>query len=679
MKKSLTWEQKSIVSHEIGHALVKAVPGSGKTTTLVKRVERLVKAGVDRRSILILMYNKSAQQSFTEKLKVALKSDAIPEVRTFHGLALKIVGHGERQRLIKRKKLLTPDNYRYELLVKQAYRNGFEHETSYIDPNDIEYFELFIARCRAGAVTPADAAADPTFSHVKPEYVRAYSRYCELLEENALRTFDDCLIDAVSLLRYDPGLGAHFKHIIVDEYQDVNLIQHDMTRLLAKSDTSVMAVGDINQCIYEWRGARPDFIGGLFEKHFLKTKVFHLSCTFRFGHELSLMANSVIRRNSTKLTKLCVSHPGTPKTDVRLHFDNCLSKVLSHLPVENGTQAILSRTKANLAEAEIALRLCGLPYRYLNGSSSLYTRAEIGMLVVGVSLCVHGDLRPLENHPNKQPLIYGFLKEAGFSWKQGQFKDALNGLMAPNADLYAVLGRLFERSRYQQERLEVLATIRQKASEETPAADVFKRLSRSGFIEAIGSAGVTRIGANDQQRGVVRIEELLESSKIDARTFLGLILHPQQSSEGCKPFVLSTLHGSKGLEWDNVVVIGLHDKEFPGGRPDDTHKSRASVAELLPEDELEEERRLFYVGITRAKQQLNLVVPIDEGLTKWLKNVWDSTPKREPIATRFVYEAGWTACALTSDAIYNSTVEKQKSDFSKFHQWYLRDLQRLKV
>ncbi|MFP1529422.1 UvrD-helicase domain-containing protein [Escherichia coli] len=87
----------------------------------------------------------------------------------------------------------------------------------------------------------------------------------------------------------------------------LNRIQHDMTRLLSKSDTSVMAVGDVNQCIYEWRGARPDFIGGLFEKHYPNTKVFQLSCTFRFGHELSLMANSVIRRNSTKLTTSFVS------------------------------------------------------------------------------------------------------------------------------------------------------------------------------------------------------------------------------------------------------------------------------------------------------------------------------------------------------------------------------------
>ncbi|MGL6263389.1 ATP-dependent helicase [Aeromonas jandaei] len=679
MTKRLTWEQKSIVGHDTGHALVKAVPGSGKTTTLVKRIERLVKMGTDPRSILILMYNKSAQMSFTDKLKTALKSGVMPEIRTFHSLALKIVGYGESRQLIKKKGLITPDDYRYEQLVKQAYRHGFDCEANYIDPNEIEDFELFIARCRAAAVTPVDAANDPTFSIIKREFIRAYGRYCELLEENGLRTFDDCLVEAVALLRKDSSLGAHFKHIIVDEYQDVNLIQHEMTRLLSKPDTSVMAVGDVNQCIYEWRGARPDFIGGLFEQHYQNTTVFQLSCTFRFGHELSLMANSVIRRNSTKLTRLCVSHPCTPKTEVRLHFDNCLSKVLSNLSVSSGTQAILSRTKANLAEAEIALRLCGLPYRYLNGSSALHTRTEIGILVVGVLLSVYGDLRLLENHPNKKAIVYGFLKEAGFNWQTGQLKAALSGLMAPHADLWAVLGQLFDGAQYQKDRLGRLATICQKDGEETPAIDVLRRLGMEGFIDSVGSDGVTRTSSNDRQRGVVRIVELLDSSKIDSRTFLKLILNPEEAATDCEPFILSTLHGSKGLEWDKVILIGLSEQEFPGGKTDDLYSVRTSMSPPSTNEDIEEERRLFYVGITRTKQQLNLVTPLDEGLTLWLRNHWDSTPKKSPIATRFVYEAGLSACAVTSDAIYNNTFKKLESDLSKFHQWYLRDLQRLKV
>ncbi|MEB2411993.1 hypothetical protein QMN27_26085, partial [Enterobacter asburiae] len=93
--------------------------------------------------------------------------------------------------------------------------------------------------------------------------------------------------------------------------------------------------------------------------------------------------------------------------------------------------------------------------------------------------------------------------------------------------------------------------------EETPAIDVLRRLSMEGFIDSVGSEGVTRTGSNDQQRGVVRIGELLDSSKIDSRTFLNLILNPGEAATDCDPFILSTLHGSKGLEWDNVILIGV--------------------------------------------------------------------------------------------------------------------------
>ena len=201
----------------------------------------------------------------------------------------------------------------------------------------------------------------------------------------------------------------------------------------------------------------------------------------------------------------------------------------------------------------------------------------------------------------------------------------------------------------------------------------------AGFTDCIGSEGVTRTGSNDLKRGVLRIEALLESSKIDSRKFLNLILNPVENSADREPFILSTLHGSKGLEWDNVVLIGLNEKEFPGGKPDDVYNVHTSVHNPPTEEEIEEERRLFYVGITRTKQQLNMIAPFDEGLTLWLDKRWDSSPKKSPIATRFVYEAGCTACAVTSDAIYNNAAEKQMLEFSKFHQWYLRDLKRLKV
>lgn len=679
MTKRLTWEQKAIVNHETGHALVKAVPGSGKTTTLVKRIERLVKTGTAPQSILILMYNKSAQISFSEKLKIALQSDEIPEVRTFHSLALKIVKYGEKQRIIRNKKLIPPSNHLYQNLVKQAYTNTLDSEDFFVDSTEIEEFELFIARCRASAVTPTDVASDPTFSKIKREFIHGYREYCQLLEDNCLRTFDDCLIDSISILRRAPSLGAHIKHIIVDEYQDVNLVQHDMIRLLACASTSVMAVGDINQCIYEWRGARPDFIGGLFERHYRGTKVFQLSCTFRFGHELSLIANSVIRRNSTKLSKLCVSHPSTPKTTVNIHIDSCLSKLLPDLTKYSGTQAIIARNKATLAEAEVILRICGIPCRYLNESHMPLVRTEIAMIIVCVLLSVYGDLELLKGHPKEKTILYGFLRESGFKWKKGKFKIVLNDLTSTSNNIWTVLETSINDSSDQKKRLSRLASIRGKYMEDTPTTDILQRLNQLGFIAQIGSAEVTRISANDQRRGIVKIADLLESNKIECIRFINLILSEDSITADQSPVILSTLHGSKGLEWDSVVLVGLSENEFPGGVPDETLGSDRSKNTLLTNEDIEEERRLFYVGITRSKKLLNLIVPFDERLQKWIDNKWDSTPKKVPIASRFVYECGWSLCSTTSDLIYKRSITQPDNDINRFHQWYLRDLQKLRV
>lgn len=673
--KTLTLEQKAVVNHETGHALVKAVPGSGKTTTLVKRVERLVKSGVDPRSILILMYNKAAQVSFSDKLRVMLNRQDVPDVRTFHSLALKIVGYGQRQGLIQHRELLTPGDGRYSELVKRAYRFGFEHETDYIEPSEIEDFELFISRCRAEGVSPADAKLDPTFRETKPELVRAYGEYCDLLESNRLRTFDDCLTEATALLQDQPGLGSHVKHIIVDEYQDVNLTQHRMVRFLATTDTSVMAVGDVNQCIYEWRGARPDFIGGLFESHYPKTRIYHLSCTFRFGHHLSLMANSVIRRNEAKLAQLCVSHPSTPRTQVKIHLGKPVFQLLPSFSTLAGSKAVLSRTRAHLAEVELSLRLAGLPFQYLNsGSAALHTRPEVGMLVVGVLFAVYGDLGLLANNRHKQSMLYGFLREGGFRWRKGQLKEALRLMMAAQANHLSALEAVLDDTPHQSHMLEQLNSILQQDNEQSPASQVFNRLRMAGLISGIGTEGVSRVGANDLKRGAATIESMLIASAIDSRTFLNHILQDPIPVDDSTPFILGTLHGSKGLEWDNVIIVGLNEEDFPGGQPDAVLR-----ADKASQDEIEEERRLFYVGITRGKRSLHLVTPDDDRLQKWLRNRWDSPTKKPSKATRFLYEAGYSACAITSDAIYNNETEFRQSELSKFHQWYLKDYSRLAV
>ncbi|MCV2885738.1 ATP-dependent helicase [Aestuariibacter sp. AA17] len=676
MAKRLTREQKAVVHHLDGHALVKAVPGSGKTTTLVKRVERLVKSGVSKRAILVLMYNKSAQVSFAEKLKIALDSDVIPEVRTFHSFALQVIKVAENRKLIEKRTLLTPADPKHVNMVKQAYRNGFSHSDTYIPQDDIEELELFITRNRAEGIVPSDISSDPSLNETKPEFLRAYSWYCDTLDENKLRTFDDCLIEAVKILNECPQILGTFRQIIVDEYQDVNFIQNELVKRVATSGVSVMAVGDVNQCIYEWRGARPDFIAGIFEKHYINTKVFNLSCTFRFGHKLALMSNSVIRRNSVKQSSLCISHPSATNTEIQIYHEDDMQSALRELANQDGSCAILSRTKASLAETELALRMNRIAYSYLNGDSPLYTRAEIGMLAIYFSIGMFGDLQILNGNPQRQTLVFGFLKNAGFKWEKGQLQEARQVLMHPDSDLWNTLYSLLGQSEFRRQRVDELSALKNKYDENTNASTMFSDLKNLGLFDSIGFGGVSRIGSNDQKRGTFRIEQLLLTSHLSGLEFLNLILEPPEPVSTAE-FVLSTLHTSKGLEWDHVVMVGLNEKDYPG-----IAKNDADIVlpkELTTDSELEENRRLFYVGMTRAMRSVTFIVPEDEGLKKWLANAWDSTPKLTSVATRFVYETGLTAAIRTGDAIYANSIDALSPKLNKLHKWYIKEFKKLRI
>lgn len=682
--KTVTKEQRLIIEHNGSHALVKAVPGSGKTTTLVKRVQRLLQNGVMPQQILVLMYNKAAQVSFTEKLKLTLKNEfSLPPVRTFHSLALKIVKHAERSDKLGRKKLLTPDMKEYGSIIREAYRYGYAAEDGFIEQSEVEDLELFIARCHAEGLAPEEVACDPVFAKSPKEHIKAYLRFYELLQENRFRTFDSMLAEAKQVISEQPQLVSQLSHVIVDEYQDVNLVQHEMLKLLAGNHACVMAVGDINQSIYQWRGSRPDFIDGIFEQQFKSVKVFYLSCTFRFGHQLSLIANSLISKNSHKTAKLCVSQPTqTPHTEVSIHPGLCLSKVSVLLTPGVHSTAILARANAHLAETELALRLCQIPYAYPDekadgsnsaGKTTLFKRKEICVLVVAFLLSVDGDLRRLSRHNERKSIISNFLQDAGFNWVTGQMKDAKTKLIDKSADIWQTIRDILQNGRKQNLQLKDLLSLKVAALGTDSAADVYHKISLTGLIENVGQNSAVRRESNDQRRGMFRINEFLQSSKITAEEFLSAVLNPQTTNSDFSPVTLATFHAAKGLEYDTVIITGLNDAEFPATSPLEI-APHYETEDLSNADALEEERRLFYVGITRAKQKLHLLVPHDEHLAHWLEKGWNTTPKKDPVASRFVYELGLTEGQKVSDAIYDGTTYRLHNS-SRLHKWYLNELQ----
>ena len=639
MSKKLTLEQKAIVDHLSGHSLVKAVPGSGKTTTLIMRVAYLIKSGVNPNNILILMFNKAAQLSFSKKLQIKLAKDGVnlmPEVRTFHSFAMQLIKRAESYQYIKEKKFLDTAKPEYKGIIRQCLG-----QEGYVDNNEIEKLELQISNWRREEVSADDLYRDPTYKEASIVYKKAYCKYLELMEEAAFRTFDEMLIEALSLMKNQPSFTPYFQHVIVDEYQDVNYIQNELIKCLAHEHTSVMAVGDVNQCIYEWRGSKSDFIQGIFQNHFLGTTVYHLSNTFRFGQSLSNAANSVIYKNKESNTNKCISHKNTPNTKVEIHQETELLTFLGKNvdTFKVGTTAIIGRSHADLLEPELLLQLKGVPYVNMSSKGLLIFRPELSLLVVLFCIGVDGELSKLRNFYELKKVIRNFVMQLSLRLEKGAQQKIVNLISNNTSSFWSILNK-YVSPKYESNSkiLSALANLSGKVNTDVSGSELFNFINEQGLLEGVSENSILRVESNDQQRGVNRIASILNTIDISSHEFINILISPPVYTQNTTCIELLTMHGSKGLEWDNVIIVGLYDRDFPGQDANilDYELLSANTPQVC--DDLKEDRRLFYVAITRAIKQLHLLVPSDRSLTYWQSKGWSSTPKKTVIATRFVFE-----------------------------------------
>jgi DNA helicase-2/ATP-dependent DNA helicase PcrA len=677
MSKKLTDEQKMIARHVNGHALVKAVPGSGKTTTLVMRITYLLKQGFYPNNILILMYNKAAQLNFEGKLHIAVQKAnfvSSPEVRTFHSYAKKLVKQAEYLKLIK-PKILTEQKPRvYQSVLKASYAYGYGLEDGYIENNKIEELVHNISNWRSEDLTPSDLESDPTYEDVDVKDKQAYAKYFELMDQHCLRTFDDLLIEAVQLIKSGNLKPPTLHHIVVDEYQDVNFIQNEFIKCLTKNNTSVMVVGDVNQCIYEWRGSRPDFIEGKFQKDFKNTTLFNLSCTFRYGHQLSFIANSVISKNKDTVPSMCISHPNNQCTEVHVHQGIELLNLIKRLESNRGTKtnAIIARANADLIEPEIILQFLGIPYRNMSNTSTLITRPEISLLTVLFCIAIDGSLEKIRSHKHFKVILRSFIHQINFKLAKGQLQRLTDSIANDKDSFWEILKtQIDKKQRGNAKLLETLGNFNKAFPEADSASTLYQLLDRSDLFKDVSEASILRRESNDQVRGINFIQQLLSSFKISAEKLLQILVEPSTYENGEVHYELSTMHGSKGLEWHSVIILGLHDKAYPGQSKEKPIGNAVVPAEKSKERELKEDRRLFYVAITRAISQLHLVVPQDSQLEHWHKQGWSSTPKKEVDATRFVFELDLKQSQALMDSIKNGTSSEVTERKSRR---YLNDL-----
>ncbi len=598
-----TDEQQAVIQHDKGHALVCAVPGSGKTATLINRVQYLLNTGVPAEKILVLMFNRQASQEFKSRLDFTLSFAESPEVMTFHGLGFKALeqlsklGHIEKRSLANNHDLM-----RY-------VRQGVAHHTRKLDRKARQLFskaDILVKKTLTQIEQGLSMPSEPLSTLLKSKLQSRLGldqwmsfniarSVLDALSAKGLITYRMMLTEPVRLAQEQQLVAPilrGYSHILVDEYQDINFDQIQMLRLLISEHTALMAVGDMDQCIYEWRGAQPDYmLDEHFSQEFPGYTRYALTRTFRYGASLCTAANNLIDHNLKRLPLVSTPHDDSLETQVCIvRGKRAMADEISDW-YKNGVtdqSAVLYRYWADTIPLQLSLAGKGYPFRVSSKERSLFNNRPMKALSAWLHIAAEGkasleDLISVFSFPTlmiKKETLRGLILQL----LQGQSGESV----AAQLDLAQQLPFAQRWSCVQQ-------WVQIDSSE--PVEPKLKSLqSTLGWAAALMDEGDTE-EANEQLKEMDAV--ILDAA--GRRRLTILQLHTELSSlannnHNQDGLLIATIHATKGLEWDNVILDGLEASRFPR---DDDKGDRL----------IEEERRLFYVGMTRARKRLVCVLP----------------------------------------------------------------------
>jgi len=660
---NLTAEQQRIVAHQTGHAKVSAVAGSGKTTTMVARVRHLLEQGVAARQLLVLMFNRSARDSFAASLDDALRPTGLPapEVRTFHSLGLRLVESFTRQRFLPARTLVTGE-YQLKKLAKSALRRLIDQEggsEEWLSAENLEGLLTFLDLVKADTMP-----ADKLFSSLRlaerfAYFTRAFAIFEEERQAAGIRFYADLIHEPVMAMLADPRLADwaanHVDHIIVDEYQDINEVQQQLLKIIAGHRARVMVVGDVDQCIYEWRGARPEYITTRFALDFPQPATYTLSYTFRFGHRLSLAANHLIDNNRLRDRKLCLSFPGTKDTTLSClpekepHPVPAILEELAAMGRPAAEVAVLVRLFAMSVPVELALLEARIPYR-LVGHEQVFACPEIKALTGYLHLC-QGSMGELEPAAAAD-LIEAMLTHPHLGVKREKISElAAAAARRPERAAELLAGAAgHDAPPYVQKRFSRTAATWQEIAGLPSSARAGRILeaviSKTDLFDFYHNISSSLSTAENRIKTCQAFVAFAKRLNLPVRPFLEKIdaLRRQAGDlNGGDSLLITSIHRAKGLEWPVVIIAGLVDGSFP------------LIMDEMTFDNLEDERRLFYVAMTRAREKVFFLHPPDSRFSKMKKAGHCRYPRpmagEDFPASRFLYEANIDLSSRLGEAI----------------------------
>ncbi|KZZ76009.1 hypothetical protein A3765_10120 [Oleiphilus sp. HI0130] len=615
---TLTAEQRAIVDAPVGHYVIRAVAGSGKTTTLAYRIQHLLQQGLEPRRVLVLMFNKSAQLDFQSKLqKLVGGSSAVPEVRTFHAMGFRLY-----QRFISigalpayQGSILSEREQQFHLLqlVPQVLSPEQHTEFKRYKKEYLDVAARFIDQCKSQLDDPASffrsSNLDKKFSFLPI----LFERFEEWRHDHRRISYADMLYDPVRALLADPELRQQVENkmdvILVDEYQDTNDIQHALLTLIAGRRAQVTIVGDPDQTIYEFRGAKPQYMLTGFAQEFQDTEALNLSTSFRYGHQVALLANQLISHSPYHEDALCIPSETNPDTQVEIcesndELNSLTKRLAKHSEQALQNTAILVRYWSQAAPIELALLRANVPYT-LQGHRGIFGSDEMSCLRTVLQLA-SGDFKLLTEEQRLASLMQlGRFPHLGIN--ERQMHDVMQSLAHCNSRWGNHLLSLIpeQLSRYQKLKLErfakALSAVENNAN--APRKVFAHYVSETKLYEELKSSGLSEDASNEQIRTIKGLVEFMSQDKAESASALlqnlaELEARTQSRNQNIASagLQLTSIHRAKGLEWDNVILPGLSETNFFAQQG----KNDVDIAS---------ERRLIYVAMTRARERLLMFCP----------------------------------------------------------------------
>jgi DNA helicase-2/ATP-dependent DNA helicase PcrA len=599
-------QQKQAVTAGTGQILVLAGPGSGKTRVLTHRVAYLIgNMGIRPYNILAVTFTNKAAREMENRIAALLRGETRGLwLGTFHGICARILRR-ETDIIGYRENFVIYDGDDQDSAIKRIIRE------MKLDEKQYRYggVHAAISRAKNELISPEEY---PIQNYRDEKIKQIYLHYQDILRESNAMDFDDLLFWTATLLENNPVVREKyarlFEHILVDEFQDTNQAQYTLVKHLASFHNNIFVVGDIDQSIYRWRGA--DYRNlQRFQQDFPEAQEILLEQNYRSTQYILDAAVAVINRNSHRKPKRLFTNRGQGEKLVLYESPDdyseasyvveTINQIVSSRRAQPGDCAVMYRTNAQSRLLEESFLRAGLPYR-LVGAQRFYGRKEVKDVIAYLRL-VHNpnDLASLGRVINVPPRGIG---DKTFS----ALNTCAQQIGIATGDLVLDLGRGPESSHWASFSGRGAAMLAdfgsllanwQTLKSEYPLPNLFDRV--------LSDIGYQSFLADNDPEGIDRWENVQELRRLavefqdrgltDFLENVALVSDQDTLPESPNAPTLMTLHAAKGLEFPVVFIVGLDDGLLPHSRS------------FEEPEEMEEERRLFYVGLTRAKDRLFLV------------------------------------------------------------------------